>query len=187
MSAPDTTSTGPGTGSGSGDDQQPEVVDETDTAGIEGGEEEDAGGPALDERAAQVEHRLRRVLADLDNLRKRFEREVARERSGERARTVAAWLPVVDDLERALGAGTEDAGPVIEGVRAVHEHALAVLERLGFPRFDDVGAQFDPVRHEAVSATEADAPTGTVVATVRPGYGREDMVLRPAAVVVSKS
>ena len=52
------------------------------------------------------------------------------------------------------------------------------MTRLGFPRFDDVGRPFDPARHEAVGTVEADAPAGTVVATVRPGYGTEEE--RPA-------
>jgi molecular chaperone GrpE len=61
-----------------------------------------------------------------------------------------------------------------------------VLARLGFPRFEDVGERFDPSRHEAVGAIEADAPAGTVVAVVRPGYGTPETVLRPAAVVVAR-
>ncbi|MCU1355107.1 MAG: putative GrpE heat shock protein [Acidimicrobiales bacterium] len=169
------------------------TVHDTPSTEAEGSSEQDPGEPGEPGEEEQAQHpsaeldeRMRRVLADLDNLRKRFEREVARERDEERARTTAAWLPLVDDLERALGHGADEAGPVVEGVRAVHEHALALLERLGYPRFDDVGVAFDPVRHEAVSAIEADAPPGTVVATVRPGYGHDGQVLRPAAVVVSK-
>jgi molecular chaperone GrpE len=185
---------------GAPESSAPPTEDREPDAATEGvaGEAADTGGPATDERAAELEEPMRRVLADLDNLRKRFEREVARERAAERSRTVAAWLPVVDDLERALDAGAATAtatgtaadpvaDPVVEGVRAVRDHALGLLDRLGFPRFDDLGERFDPVRHEAVSAIEADAPPGTVVATVRPGYGRDDQILRPAAVVVAKS
>jgi molecular chaperone GrpE len=138
-------------------------------------------------RIAELEGRHLRALADLDNLRKRFEREVGRERAVERARVTAAWLPVVDDLERAIQHATAAEGSILEGVRAVHQHALDVLERLGFPRFEDVGAPFDPLRHEAVSSVEAASPPGTVVATVRPGYGTDEEILRPASVVVSKS
>ena len=133
--------------------------------------------------------RLLRAMADLDNLRKRFEREVVRERAAERSRVAAEWVPVVDDLDRALDHATADesAPPAFaEGLRAVRDHALAVLSRLGFPRFEDLGEQFDPSRHEAVGAIEADAPAGTVVAVVRPGYGTPERVLRPAAVVVAR-
>jgi molecular chaperone GrpE len=61
------------------------------------------------------------------------------------------------------------------------------LARLGFPRFDDVGRTFDPARNEAVSTIDTDAPDRTVVAAVRPGYGTDESILRPAGVVVSRS
>ena len=62
-----------------------------------------------------------------------------------------------------------------------------MLARLGFPRFDDVGEPFDPLRHEAVGAVEGGGPPGTVVATVRPGYGAEREILRPAGVMVARA
>jgi molecular chaperone GrpE len=112
---------------------------------------------------------------------------VARERAAQRAAATAAWLPVVDDLERALQHAEADPGSLKEGVRAVYEHAQAVLDRLGYPRFEDVGEHFDPARHEAVSAVESDEiPAGKVVAAVRPGYGTAGEVLRPAGVVVAR-
>ena len=64
----------------------------------------------------------------------------------------------------------------------MRDQALAVLARLGFPRFETLGERFDPTRHEAVGAIDADAPPGTVVAVVRPGYGTPETMLRPAAV-----
>jgi molecular chaperone GrpE len=135
---------------------------------------------------AETDQRLLRALADLDNLRKRLDREIARERAGERARVASMWLPLVDDLERALEyAGSADDA-LVAGVRAVYEQALAVLERLGFPRFEDLGKPFDPTRHEAVGAIGSDAPPGTVAATTRPGYGSETDMLRPASVVVAR-
>jgi molecular chaperone GrpE len=135
---------------------------------------------------AELEDRWRRALADLDNLRKRYARELERERAAERARVAAQWLPVVDDLDRALAHAAEDPGAVTEGVRAVRDHALAVLARLGYPRYEEVGVPFDPARHEAVQAVpDAEAAPGTVVEVLRPGYGREDHWLRPAAVAVA--
>jgi molecular chaperone GrpE len=128
-----------------------------------------------------------RALADLENLRKRYVRELSRETAAERARVAAQWLPVVDNLERALEHAKADPSALIEGVRAVWEQAVGVLSRLGFPRFDDVGEPFDPSRHEAVSAVENDdAPNGTVVGSAWPGYGTGDTLLRPAGVVVAK-
>ena len=135
--------------------------------------------------AAQLEDQLRRALADLDNLRKRYHRDLQRERAAERGRLAAAWLPVVDNLELALRHSNDDPVALVEGVHAVHEQAVATLAGLGYPRFDPVGQSFDPAMHEAVGAVHEDAPSGTVVAVVRPGYGTPEALLRPAGVVVA--
>jgi len=136
--------------------------------------------------AAELEDRWRRALADLDNLRKRYARELDRERAAERARVAAQWLPVVDDLDRALAHAADDPTAIVEGVHAVRDHAMAVLARLGYPRYEEVGVPFDPVQHEAVRVVEdAEAAPGTVVEVLRPGYGREEHWLRPAAVAVA--
>jgi molecular chaperone GrpE len=135
---------------------------------------------------AEMEDRWRRTLADLDNLRKR----VARDREGiqqdERARVAREWLPVIDNLDLALAHANQEPDPVIDGVRAVRDQALAVMAKLGFPRRDDRGRPFDPQKHEAVSTALAPDPEleGTVLKVLRPGYGTEEKVLRPASVVV---
>jgi molecular chaperone GrpE len=135
---------------------------------------------------AELEERWRRALADLDNLRKRYAREVAREREAERARVAAAWLPVLDNLERALEHAAGDQGALVEGLRSVRDQAVAVLASLGYPRQDQAGVPFDPARHEAVTVVQdAEAAPGTVVRVVRPGYGEGERQLRPAAVAVS--
>ena len=134
---------------------------------------------------AEPDPQLLRALADLDNLRKRYERQLALASQAERTRVISLWLPVVDDLERALEHA--DGGPMAEGLRAVYEHAISLLERLGYTRFDDVGKPFDPARHEAVGAIDADAPPNRIVAVVQPGYERMDEVLRPARVVVARA
>jgi molecular chaperone GrpE len=135
---------------------------------------------------AAMEDRWRRALADLDNFRKRTARELQRQREDERARVAVEWLPVLDNLELALEHAKGDSDPVVQGIRAVRDQALAVLERLGFPRRDDVGRPFDPARHEAVSTVvDENTPPGTVVHVARPGYGGDEYTLRPAAVVVS--
>jgi molecular chaperone GrpE len=159
-------------------------VDEHDAAGRDEREAADANaGPTL----LDLEDRLRRTAADLDNLRKRYAREVTRERSAERTRATSAWLPIVDDIERALEHGDSSCTGLVAGIRAVRDHALSVLHAFGFDRIDDVGVPFDPTRHDVVAAVEDEAAPGTVVQVVRPGYGNEEEVLRPAAVVVARS
>jgi molecular chaperone GrpE len=145
-------------------------------------------GAETDARLEEMHDRWLRAVAELDNLRKRTARDIARQRLDERARVAAEWLPVIDNLELALqhADAAADAGAVIQGVRAVRDQAVAVLARLGFPRVEDLGTRFDPARHEAVSTAEdPDAEPGTVVAVVRPGYGDGPDQLRPASVVVS--
>jgi molecular chaperone GrpE len=150
--------------------------------------------PAAEAELAELEERWRRGLADLDNLRKRYARELDRERSAERARVAASWLPVLDNLERALehasgetdGETDGEIDGLVEGLRSVRDQAVSVLSALGYPRHDEVGMPFDPSRHEAVSVVDdPEAAPGTVVRVLRPGYGDGERQLRPAAVAVS--
>jgi molecular chaperone GrpE len=138
-------------------------------------------------RVAELEDLWRRALADLDNLRKRTARDAAAHQAAERARAAAEWLPVLDNLDLALQHAEADPASIVKGVEAVRDQALAVLAGLGFARRDDdVGAPFDPARHEAAATvTEPDAAEGTVVRVLRPGYGDGEQQLRPAAVVVA--
>jgi molecular chaperone GrpE len=135
---------------------------------------------------AQAEDRWRRAVADLENFRKRCARQVAGERDAERARVTGELLPVIDNLDRALEHAAAGSDPFVDGVRAVREQALGMLEKLGYRRVAETGVPFDPFRHEAVAlADDTDAPAGTVVSVLRPGYGEGDHQLRPAAVVVA--
>ena len=140
----------------------------------------------LEMACKESEDRWRRALADADNLRKRFERELQRLRADERARLATEWLPIVDNLEMALAHPGADSATLLEGVRAVHDQAVAVLTRMGFDRHDEAGVPFDPARHD-VTATVSDETVspGTVVRVIRPGYGGAERQLRPASVVVA--
>ena len=143
--------------------------------------------PDSDAELAKLEDRWRRAVADLDNLRKRYARELDRERTTERSRVAGAWLPVVDNLERAIAHTGDQSDAVVEGVRSILGQALQVLERLGYPRDAESGVPFDPQRHEVVGVVEhGDSAPGTVVEVLRPGYGQGSSQLRPAAVVVSR-
>jgi molecular chaperone GrpE len=139
------------------------------------------------DQLAKLEDRWRRAVADLDNLRKRYTRELDRERTTERSRVAGAWLPVVDNLERAIAHAGDQSDAVVEGVRSILGQALQVLEQLGYPRDAESGVPFDPERHEVVGVVEqGDSAPGTVVEVLRPGYGQGSSQLRPAAVVVSR-
>jgi molecular chaperone GrpE len=166
-----------------------------DPPAVAGPEPDAADAVHASERAApatavgDTDDRLLRAVADLANARKRHAQELARERLTERARVASLWLPVVDNLDRAL----EHANPdddIVEGIRQVREQALAVLASLGYPRRgqdEEVGQRFDPARHEVVGVVDhADLEPNRVVAVLRPGYGTGEHQLRPSAVVVSR-
>ncbi|MGH3781848.1 MAG: nucleotide exchange factor GrpE [Pseudonocardiaceae bacterium] len=140
-----------------------------------------------DPAVAAMEGRWRRTAADLDNLRKRYSRELDRERAAERKRVAAAFLPVLDNLELALTHAGSDPDPIVEGVRAVVGQMIAVFAGLGYARRDEVGVAFDPTRHEVVTVVDEPAvEPGTVVEVRRAGYGDGPDQLRPASVVVTR-
>src|SRR5919107_944573 len=142
---------------------------------------EEAGtGPSV----AELEDRWRRAVAELDNVRKRFERQLAEQARAERARTAAAFLPLLDNLELALRHADADPAAIVAGMRAVHAQALDVLGGLGYRRIETVGRPFDPAFHEAAGLAPAvDVEPGTVVEEHRPGFvdGGGSLV-RPAVV-----
>ncbi len=144
-----------------------------------------AGAPA-GPTAVELQDRWQRAVAELDNLRKRYERQLDQARRAERDRVTAAWLPVLDHLELALQHAHADPATIVVGIQAVHQQALDVLAGLGYRRVDEVGSRFDPTVHEAAQVTQdPDAEPNTVVAVLRPGYTTDAALLRPAVVTVA--
>jgi molecular chaperone GrpE len=149
---------------------------------------EDDDPARLRSALAQMEDRWRRAVADFDNLRKRTADEAARQRKAERAEVARRWLTVLDGLDQALEHASADPASIVSGVHAVRAQALDILTELGFPLRADINAPFDPSRHEAVAILDdPQAPPGTVVRVVRPGYGNDERSLRPASVIVAKA
>ncbi len=148
----------------------------------------------LEAQQSDLTDRLLRAHADMDNLRKRSEREKA---DGAKYAITKFALDIVgisDNFQRAVsavpdGAADED-GPlksVLEGVLMTERAFLQVLERHGVRRMDPQGEPFNPNVHQAVmEQDDATVPVGTVVRVFQLGYMIEDRVLRPAMVVVSR-
>lgn len=134
--------------------------------------------------------RFLRATADLDNYRKRVAREKEELARFTAERVVAALLPALDNLERALDAAQKqgDQAALIEGIQQVHGQFRRTLEEFGLKEVAaHAGHPFDPNLHEAVSqATSAEHPEGHVVEQLQRGYKLADRLLRPARVVVSK-
>ncbi len=121
-----------------------------------------------------------RLAAELDNLRRRTQREIEGERRAALERCVLEFLPVKDGLD--LGLAAADSA----GMRATQRLFASALERLGVEELDPVGQPFDPDLHEAVAVQPApDQPDGTVLTVVQRGYRIAGRLMRPARVVVS--
>lgn len=131
--------------------------------------------------------RFLRERAELENFKKRMQREKAEALRFACEPLIRDLLPVVDNLERAVEHGTGNGQSVLDGVRLVLKSFLDVLDRHGVKRVDAVGEPFDPSRHEAMAQVEsAEHEPNRVVAQHHRGYLLHDRLLRPALVTVSR-
>jgi molecular chaperone GrpE len=132
--------------------------------------------------------RYLRAVADMENARRRAQRERDDYVRYANETLLRDLLPALDNLDRALEAaraGTTDSG-MLEGVALIQRDMLKALERHGLERYSAVGSPFDPTRHEAVARViTAEHPENTVVSETMPGYFLNGRVLRPAMVAVS--
>jgi molecular chaperone GrpE len=152
----------------------------------EAGERQPSVDTVRDELAA-MEDRFKRARADLENYRKRADREFERRLAERHEAMLREWLDVADSVDRALTSaiGDPQLGP---GLMALREQIEGVLARQGVTRFGRPGERFDPERHEAVGVRPSDdQPDGTILDVVRSGYAIGDRVLRPAQVVVARA
>jgi molecular chaperone GrpE len=137
------------------------------------------------EAARRYKDRWLRAEADLQNFRRRAQRDVEEARRQAEDRCLLATLEQLDDLERALDAATEhEEAQLEEGVRLVHRSLAALLERHGIRPIDTDG-KFDPHVHEALLSQPSEADEGSVIDVIQKGYRLGDRVVRPARVVVA--
>src|SRR5438105_12110582 len=155
-----------------------------------------AGDPAaLAQEAAELKDRLLRALAEMENLRRRTEREVVDARLYGIASFARDILAVADNMDRALAAldaelrEKADAGvkALLDGVELTERELLKVLEKHGVKKFEPQGEKFDPNLHQAMyEVADPALPAGTVAQVVQAGYMIGDRMLRPALVAVAK-
>lgn len=164
---------------------------------------EDAGPSQQDEMAtlrAELEQaqtaardnwdRFVRAQAEMDNVRKRLERDLENAHKYGLERFAGELLPVRDSLELGLGAATDDADParIREGIDLTLKMLAQAMARFGITELNPEGERFDPDRHQAMSMQEnADLPPNTVMIVMQKGYLLNDRLLRPAMVVVSRA
>jgi molecular chaperone GrpE len=150
---------------------------------------------ALAKEAAGLKDRLLRTLAEMENLRRRTDREVADARTYGVTNFARDILAVADNMERAMQALDDeirdkaDAGvkALLDGVELTERELIKVMEKHGVRKIEPQGQKFDPNLHQAMfEIPDATVPAGTVVQIMQPGYTIGDRVLRPALVGVAK-
>jgi molecular chaperone GrpE len=148
---------------------------------------------ALEREHAEMRDRLLRTLAEMENLRKRTEREVADSRLYGVTSFARDMLTVADNMRRALDAvGPElranpEANALVDGVELTERELQKALEKNGVRQFNPQGEKFDPNFHQAMfEVPDASVPAGSIVQVVQPGYKIGERVLRPALVGISK-
>jgi molecular chaperone GrpE len=150
---------------------------------------------ALEAEKADLKDKLLRLMADMENLRRRTAREIADARSYGMTNFARDMLNVADNVRRAIEsvpdeerASAEGAYKgLIDGIDLTERDLLVTLERHGVKRLDPQGQKFDPNIHQAMfEVPNPDVPTGTVVQVVQSGYVIGERVLRPALVGVAK-
>lgn len=160
-------------------------------------EEGGAEGPAaenseLEEALAKVDRywdQLTRTHAEMDNLRKRAERDVANARKYGIEKFASELLGVRDSLAMGITSAQEEgsASKHVEGMELTLKMLVGIMEKFGIQEMNPEGEAFNPEYHEAMSARETDeAAPNTVLQVMQKGYLLHDRVLRPAMVVVAR-
>jgi molecular chaperone GrpE len=147
----------------------------------------------LRERAGKADEYLalaQRTRADFENFRKRMARDVRAAEARGIGRLAKELLPALDNLDRAIAAveasDGEEEHHLTKGIRLVQSELSAALARTGIESYAVKGERFDPVHHEAVAQTPVDgAESGSIVEVLQSGYRLNELVLRPARVIVA--
>ena len=144
---------------------------------------------SIDKEADQYLDYLKRLKAEFDNYKKRNQKEQGRKITLFSEDLIKQFLPIVDDLERALETvrGKEDITNFVQGVEIIFNQLKNTLEKQGLEQIRAKGEPFDPYLHEAIMKVELDEyPDNIIVEEMRKGYKLKDRVLRPTMVKVNK-
>ena len=131
---------------------------------------------------------LQRKQAEFENYQKRARQDREQERKYMYGPLVFDFLPVVDNLDRAMTAAKQagETGPLVQGVAMVQNQFLELLKRYGITPIEAMGKLFDPNVHQAVMQQPGkEQPPNTILQVLEQGYMNQDRVLRPAKVIVS--
>lgn len=143
---------------------------------------------AAKKEVEQYKDKYLRAVAEFDNYRKRTLKEKAELLLNGSEKAVCAFLPILDDFERAIADKTEDANAIKEGVQIIFNKFNKTLESLGVRKIETEGKDFDVDFHEAVAMVPGmgDDKKGKVIDCVQTGYQLNDKVIRHAKVAVGQ-
>jgi molecular chaperone GrpE len=150
----------------------------------------------LQQELAQSEERSKnhwdqylRALAELDNVRKRAQKDIESANRYGLERFILELLPVKDSLELTVeNAGRGDAASIAAGAEATLQLLQAALKKQDVKTLDPLGEPFDPSRHEAMMAQPSEsAEPNSILKVVQPGYELNGRLLRPARVIIAKA
>jgi molecular chaperone GrpE len=140
----------------------------------------------LEAQVAELRDKWLRAVADLENYRKRVRRDIDDAVMRESAALLQAFLPTVDNLERALSVTADADDRLVQGIQMVLREFLAALARHGITPVASVGRPFDPGLHDALQQVDSpDHAPGTIVQEFERGWVRGERLLRPARVIVA--
>lgn len=143
----------------------------------------------LEAKVAELEDKLLRSQAEIQNIQQRHAREVQNVRKYDGQKLAGAVLPVVDNLERALQVEADDTvtKQIKTGVEMTLKTLVQALADNGISATGEVGEAFDPTKHQAIQSVESeDVASDEIAAVLQKGYMIQDRVLRPAMVAVAK-
>lgn len=183
---------------------EPELADEEDedeekskSSKVEttGGVLEHPSYKALEDKLTQAElkaheqwEKAMRAVAELDNVRRRADRDVENAHKYSLEKFAAALLPVMDSLEQALQSSSDASSQMREGIELTLKLLLDVLVKFGVKQIDPTGQPFDPKLHEAMSTqVSSGVAPNTVLIVYQKGYLLNERLIRPARVIVSQA
>ena len=142
----------------------------------------------LKEEIDSLKKEIKTVRADFFNFRQRTIKERTETRTRAKEEVITEILPVLDNLDRALSASSEDSDSIVKGVEMVQRQFIGVLEGLGVSVIKTEGEIFDPSIHDAAGTEKVNDSDldGKIITEVLKGYRTKDRVLRPAKVIVGK-
>ena len=141
------------------------------------------------EKIKQLEHELAVSRADFYNFRQRAQKEKSETRKRAQEDLITELLPVLDNLDRALNANSDDQKNIITGVEMVRRQFLSVLENFGVNIISALGENFDPALHDATGTENVNEPEqdGKILKELLCGYRTKDRILRASKVIVGKN